>query len=89
MPRYRYQCRECQEIVIIFHGIEESYEDCELCEQKQTMKKLLSKPYISKKDTSTELNNKIGSITEKYIEAKREILEQQKEEGRKNDYEPT
>ena len=89
MPRYRYQCNECQEIVTVFHGIKEGYEDCNKCEQRQTMKKLLSVPFIARKEIANNLNTKIGDVTNEYIEINREILEQQKEEGKKTDYEPT
>jgi putative FmdB family regulatory protein len=89
MPRYRYQCNECQQIVIVFHGIKENYEDCNKCEQKQTMKKLLSVPFIIKKGIVNDLDRNVGDITNEYIEINREILEQQKEEGKKTDYEPT
>jgi hypothetical protein len=80
---------KCQEIVTVFHGIKENYEDCNKCEQRQTMKKLLSVPFIAKKEIANNLNTKIGDVTNEYIEINREILEQQKEEGKKTDYEPT
>ena len=89
MPRYRYQCNECQEIITVFHRIEESYEDCNKCEQKQTMEKLLSTPFIIKKEIPNNLDRPVGEITTEYIEINREILEQQKEEARKKTHEPT
>ena len=52
------------------------------------MKKLLTTPSIHL-DNATDTEVEVGELTKEYIEANREILEQQKEEGRKNDYEPT
>ena len=89
MPRYRYQCNECQEIITVFHGIEEGYEDCNKCEQKQTMEKLLSAPFIIKKEIPNNLDRPVGEITTEYIEINREILEQQKEEAKEKTHEPT
>ncbi len=89
MPRYRYQCNECQEIITVFHRIEESYEDCNKCEQKQTMKKLLSTPFIIKTENMPDKDRPVGEITHEYIDINREILEQQKEEARNKNHEPT
>ncbi|MAG28474.1 hypothetical protein CMI47_23345 [Candidatus Pacearchaeota archaeon] len=89
MPRYRYQCNKCKEITTAFHGIKERYEDCNKCEQKQTMEKLLSTPFIIKKEIPNNLDRPVGEITTEYIEINREILEQQKEEARKKTHEPT
>jgi len=89
MPRYRYQCNECQEIITVFHGIEEGYEDCNKCEQKHTMKKLLSTPFIIKRENAVDVDRPVGEVTHEYIDINREILEQQKEEARKKTHEPT
>ena len=89
MPRYKYQCNECHDLITVFHGIEESYEDCNKCEQKQTMKKLVSTPFIIKKEIAINFDRQVGEITNEYIEINREILEQQKKEAKKTDYEPT
>ena len=89
MPRYRYQCNECQEIITVFHGIEEGYEDCNKCEQKHTMKKLLSTPFIIKRENAVDVDRPVGEITHEYIDINREILEKQKEEARKKTHEPT
>ena len=45
------------------------------------MTKVLSTPIIIK-DKKTNDNNKVGDLTEQYIEENRKILEQQKEEAR-------
>lgn len=83
MPRYNYQCESCNNIVVVFHGINEVFLDCEKCLEKQTMKKLLSTPMIIKKD-KTDDKQKVGDITKQYIEENKQILEQQKLEAINN-----
>ena len=53
------------------------------------MKKLLSVPFIIKNDVATQDNRQVGNITKEYIEANREILKQQKEKIKKENYEPS
>tara|TARA_Y100000034_G_scaffold120781_1_gene164140 strand:+ start:177 stop:440 length:264 start_codon:yes stop_codon:yes gene_type:complete len=87
MPRYRYECNECGDIVIVFHGIKETFTECKKCPQENTMKKLLSMPLTIKKQPKTD--KKIGDITKKYIEENREILKQQKKEAKEKAHEPS
>jgi putative FmdB family regulatory protein len=82
MPRYKYQCTECDTVVTVYHGINETLLDCEDCLDKQTMIKVLSVPIIIKDKKTNNDNNKVGKLTEQYIEENRKILEQQKEEAR-------
>ena len=88
MPKYRYMCSECTTIITVFHRINETLVDCSECESVQSMEKLLSTPIIIKDEVITK-NNKVGELTKEYIEANREILEQQKKEAKKEDYEPS
>jgi len=65
----------------------ETLSDCDECGTTDTMVKLLSTPHI-KKEVVLE-KDKAGEITREYIEANREILEQQKQEAKEENYEPT
>jgi len=67
--------------------ISETLSDCGECEGVGTMEKLVSTPHI-KKEIPLE-KDKVGEITKEYIEANREILEQQKQETKKENYEPS
>jgi len=87
MPRYNYQCDECENIVIVFHGINEVAADCPTCEAQQTMKRLLSVPTIIKSEQSTQQEAQVGALTREYIEANRQILREQKKEAKKETYE--
>jgi hypothetical protein len=75
--------------VIILHGFEETFSDCEKCEQKNTMQRLLSMPITIKKQGPDVSNKKIGELTKEYIEENRKVLKQQKEEVKKKSNEST
>ena len=68
MPRYNYQCDSCEDIITVFHAIDEAYNNCEKCGEENTMIKLLSLPYIVKDKTSAHDNNKVGQLTKQYID---------------------
>ena len=87
MPRYNYQCDECEDTVIVFHGINEMAVDCPTCDTPQTMKKLLSVPTIIKPEQNTQKEVQVGALTREYIEANRQILREQKKEAKKETYE--
>jgi len=85
MPRYKYQCKICNDQVMVFHGIDESYTYCSACEASGSMQKLLSTPVVVQQQQSTN-NQKVGELTCEYIEANRKILDQQKKEAREKKY---
>ena len=67
--------------------ISESLSDCDECGGVCTMNKMVPTPHI-KKDIPLE-KHQVGEITREYIEANREVLEQQKQEAKKENYEPS
>ena len=85
MPRYRYQCTNCQAVISVFHMISESCTDCDSCSHLNTMQKMLTRPVLIKQDVAD--NKEIGDLTKEYIEANREILENEK--AKSNTYEPS
>ena len=89
MPRYRYECSNCNDLIIVFHSFEETFSDCEKCEQKGTMQKLLSTPLTIKKQITKTSPIKVGEITKEYIEENRKVLKQQKEEAKKKSHDPS
>ena len=89
MPRYRYKCNECDEIVMVFHSINETHTDCVSCDTKNSMKKMLTTPLKSVKIHKDCKNKSVGSITKEHIEANREILQQEKQKARSETYEPS
>jgi putative FmdB family regulatory protein len=79
MPRYRYFCIDCQKDFLVFHGMNEVQSCCTLCESEQIQKMLTKPTFIEKKS-----NPKIGQLTKKYIEQNKEVLENLKEETKKD-----
>jgi|6_EtaG_2_1085325.scaffolds.fasta_scaffold48769_2 putative FmdB family regulatory protein len=79
MPRYRYQCEECEEFTDAIHSYKEVLTDCEKCNTEKSLKKMISVPYYGAKKLSED-EAKIGNITNKFIEENRNVLKQQKEE---------
>ena len=83
MPIYRYLCSECDEESVFMHASTEVRTDCEKCDAKGVLTKMLNKPTIVKNKNK---DTKVGEITKKYIEDNRDILNQQKEELKKKTY---
>ena len=84
MPIYRYECNSCKEVSSYMHGYDEVRLDCEKCESKNTLVKVLGKPLISKNKNKED--SSVGEITNKFIEENREILKKQKKEYSKKEY---
>ena len=87
MPRYRYKCDACKKIQMIFHLMNEKITICYYCKAPK-MKKLLTTPNIIL-DNKEEIESEIGELTNEYIEANREILEQQQQSAKEDTYEPS
>ena len=88
MPRYKYECSKCNHLVIAFHRLKDTVTDCITCDSKNTMKRLLSRPIIVQ-ESECELEQEVGELTKEHIEANREILKEQKEKAKKENYEPS
>ena len=88
MPRYKYECGKCNHLVIAFHRLKDTVTDCIKCDSKDTMKRLLSRPIVLQ-ESESDIEKEIGELTKEHIEANREILKQQKEKAKKENYEPS
>ena len=84
MPRYKYHCIECDYTKTYFHDINDVIEVCESCDEN-TMKKVLGK--FNLKNKKKNLPEQVGSLTKEYIEANREILEEQRKQAKEEKYE--
>jgi len=87
VPRYRYSCFLCNEEFTVIHSWSETQEGCVKCGHNE-IKKLVSVPHVAK-NNEVEDDKKVGQTTKEYIEANREILEQQKQDEKRENYEPT
>ena len=81
MPRYQYRCKACEEVSTIYHPSSETQSVCPKCDSGSTLVKLLTTFTTKKKGTKS---NKIGQVTEQFIEDSRKELKQQKEQLNKN-----
>tara|TARA_Y100000591_G_C21586494_1_gene570959 strand:+ start:302 stop:571 length:270 start_codon:yes stop_codon:yes gene_type:complete len=86
VPIYKYECTECNEISSYMHSYEQVQLDCEKCNAKNCLTKLLAKPNIQKNKNFENKNSDVGNITKKFIEENREVLKKQKEDYSKQDY---
>jgi hypothetical protein len=68
------------------HSWLEIQETCIKCGHDE-INKLISTPHLAKNKQPEK--KKIGQATREYIEANREILEQQKQDENREDYEPS
>lgn len=75
MPRYQYRCSICDRISTIFHLSDEVETDCPYCYAKESLTKILTRFHTGQK---TNKKQKVGKITEQFIEDSRQELKQQK-----------
>jgi hypothetical protein len=61
---------------------------CPLCKIEDKIQKLLTTPRI-KTSAADVPNVEVGEVTKEHIEANREILKQQMQEAKEEEYEPT
>jgi len=87
MPRYRYYCENCKVEQMIFHTMKEKITACPLCKLPNQIKKMLTTPNIVVGGENPELA--VGELTKEYIETNRDILKQQQQEAKKENYEPS
>ena len=87
MPRYAYMCSECGFTKVFFHGINESVEICENCDEL-AMEKDYSASFVVNA-TKEKPKNEVGELTKEYIEENKKILKQQKKEAKSESYDPT
>ena len=87
MPRYYYDCTQCGSTLRIFHLVEETAEDCTVCNFSGSLRRAVTMPTFNKKKGTQ--NNKVGAIAKKSIEENREILNKAKEEAKSEFYDET
>jgi len=82
MPYYSYKCLHCETTFQTFHGMNEVVEQCEACgcEETDKLKRVYDKINVKIKQNK---QTTAGERVKEFIETSREVLEQQKEEARK------
>lgn len=75
MPRYQYRCMDCGQISNFVHLSDELETDCPKCGTKETLKKVLTR---FRTDQKSNKKQKVGNLTEEFIEDSRQELQQQR-----------
>tara|TARA_R100001224_G_scaffold36586_2_gene20767 strand:- start:16 stop:264 length:249 start_codon:yes stop_codon:yes gene_type:complete len=75
VPRYQYSCEECGLISNFFHPSDEVETDCPKCGAKDTLEKILTTFRTTHKSNKKQ---KVGKVTEEFINDSRQELQQQK-----------
>ena len=84
MPRYVYHCSMCDGHFQVRHGMKETQESCQLCNESGHLQRVPQIPNIKKEQTSG--NKSPGSLTKDFIEQNRELLRDMKKEARNQEY---
>jgi DNA-directed RNA polymerase beta' subunit len=81
-------CEECASEQMQIHlSSENPRYFCNDCSVPAEMIRALTTPHIIKKSKQPE--NKVGKLTEEYIEANKQILKEEKQKAKENTYEQT
>ncbi len=81
MPRYTYECSECEEQFQVVHGMNEEQQRCEICfSQAPELKRIPQLTYIASKE------NQSAKRVKDAIEENRKILKQASKEARNTKY---
>jgi len=75
MPRYAYRCNSCSAEFLTMHGINDTLQICKECTSAGSLVRLVTTPSYEIKKKST---NKVGKLTEDFIEESREDLKRQR-----------
>lgn len=88
MPRYEYSCLNCGIFTVHFHSMkdEDVVKDCISCGGVNTMQKVFKNFYSNTKQDSDK-KQKVGELTKQYIEKNKKLLDQQKKEAMREEYE--
>ena len=84
MPRYVYYCKGCEGHFQVWHGMKETQESCQTCEQTNCLTRIPQRSFVRK---VTVEDQKVGKVTEEYIDQNRELLSEMKDEARRQTYE--
>ena len=81
MPKYMYQCENCEISFQIVHSIKEKLTDCEECNTEGTLKRIPSMPFVFSKTKG------VGKLVDKHIEETKKEVEAEKKRLKRVEYE--
>ena len=76
MPKYCYKCSECENEIVVRHGMTERLEDCKVCGNEGVLTRIPQLTNIVRKQEQGE--REAGSLVKEYIEENKEILRQER-----------
>ena len=77
MPKYCYQCKNCEHQFEIRHSMRDRLYDCPECELAESLARI---PQLIQRQVKKQENKKTGQLVKEYIEKNREVLKEQKRE---------
>lgn len=81
MPRYQYQCKDCDTEFTVRHSMNEMVEDCPEC-QGDSVERIM--PYL--RYDNTEKKQIVGSVVKKSIEEAKQEMERDRKEASRKEY---
>ena len=88
MPRYHYECQNCDDISLYILSMDEEPKECIVCESTGSLVRNYSRnAFIMSNKQKIKNKQPAGTITKEYIEENKKILETQKDELKAKEYE--
>jgi hypothetical protein len=84
MPRYVYRCLSCEGHFQVWHGMNDNYNKCDLCDVEDHLVRVPQIPSIKEVAVNKPAT---GDITKDYIKQNQELLKEMKKEARNRTYE--
>ena len=77
MPKYAYECKECEYAFEVFHGMFIKLRNCDSCSTDGSLVRVPSMTYSTKSKVTSE--KKTGELVKEFIhDAKQEVKEEKK-----------
>ncbi len=86
MPRYTYQCSNCEAVFEAVHSMKELLSDCEHCEQQEVLIRVPAITYINIQNSTGESGRKVGELVEQHIQEARKELKDDKNKLQTEEY---
>ena len=75
MPRYTYECSDCEEVFDVVHGMNDEHFTCGFCKSRN-IRKVPQMPHVARQTISK--GGKVGDEVKRAIEENRAILKEEK-----------
>ena len=87
MPRYTYQCSNCEIVFETVHSMKECLTDCSLCEKQEALVRIPAITYINTGTNSTAPSGrKVGDLVQEHIQEAKRDLKDDKAKFQTEDY---